>query len=149
MQIKRVQSNDIDLLVDNRIEFICSFATIPNLDQFRKQTKDFITKHIEDDTIISYIAIDDKKVVSSCILCIYDVLPLPSCLSGKCGLLLNVYTIKEYRRKGLAYDLLTKLIHDAKILGVGKILVDYTDDGFPLYNKLGFEKLDRELVLKL
>ena len=76
-------------------------------------------------------------------------MPVPSCLNGKTGLLLNVYTLKAYRHKGLAYSLLTKLIEDAKRLGVGKIQLDYTDDGYPLYKKIGFKKLDREMGLKL
>jgi len=49
----------------------------------------------------------------------------------------------------LAYQLLTKLFAEAKRLGVEKILLDFTDDGYPLYKKTGFEKLEREMVLKL
>lgn len=63
--------------------------------------------------------------------------------------MLNVYTLEAYRHQGLAYDLLTKLIEEAKRLGVGKIQLDYTDDGYPLYKKIGFVELDREMILKL
>lgn len=149
MEIRKVKLEDIDMLVDNRLEFICSIRNIPNIDEFKMNTKEYCKKHLEDDSLIAFIALDNGKIVASCILCIYETLPIPSCLNGKIGLLLNVYTLKAYRHQGLAYSLLTQLIEEAKRLEVGKIQLDYTDDGYPLYKKLGFEKLDREMVLKL
>lgn len=149
MEIIKVKLNNIDMLVDNRLEFVCSIRNIANRDDFRMHTREYFQKHLEDDSLIAFIAMDNGKIVASCILCIYETLPVPSCLNGKTGLLLNVYTLKAYRNKGLAYSLLTKLIEEAKRLGVGKIQLDYTDDGYPLYKKMGFEKLDREMGLKL
>lgn len=57
--------------------------------------------------------------------------------------------LKAYRKQGLACNLLTKLINEAKLAGVGKVKLSYTDDGYPLYKKIGFKNLDREMVLKL
>lgn len=149
MEIRKVKLSDIDMLVDNRLEFVCSIGNIANRDEFRMHTREYLQKHLEYDSLLAFIATDNGKIVSSCILCIYETLPVPSCLNGKTGLLLNVYTIKSYRHQGLAYSLLTKLIDEAKRLGVEKIQLDYTDDGYPLYKKIGFEKLDREMLLKL
>ncbi len=149
MNIRKVKLSDIEMLLDNRLEFVCSIRNIANKEEFRIQTREYLKKHIEDDSLLSFIAVDDGKIVASCILCIYETLPVPSCLNGRTGLLLNVYTLKEYRHKGLAYDLLTQLIDEAKSLKVGKIQLDYTDDGYHLYKKLGFVELDREMVLKL
>lgn len=149
MEIIKVKLSNIDMLVDNRLEFVCSIRNIANRDDFRMHTREYFQKHLEDDSLIAFTAMDNGKIVASCILCIYETLPVPSCLNGKTGLLLNVYTLKAYRHKGLAYSLLIKLIEEAKRLGVGKIQLDYTDDGYPLYKKMGFEKLDREMVLKL
>jgi len=149
MQIRKVKHEDIDLLVENRVEFVTTIRTIENIEEFKKYTKEYLEKHIEDGSIISYIAIDNSKIVSSAILCIYETLPIPSCLNGKIGLLLNVYTIKEYRRKGLAKKILNKVIEEAKLSEIGKIQLDYTDDGYPVYKKLGFEELDRQMILKL
>lgn len=149
MDIRKVNLCDIDLLINNRIEFLYSIKSITYQEDFRRSTREYLQKHIVDDSVISFIAVKDGKIISSCILCIYETLPTPSCLSGRTGLLLNVYTCLEYRRQGLAYRVLTRLIEEAKRLNVGKILLDYTDDGYPLYKKLGFEELDREMVLKL
>lgn len=149
MEIRKVKLSDVDILIDNRLEFVSSIRNVENIDEFRIHTREYFQKHLEDDSLIAFIAINDGKIASSGILCIYETLPVPSCLNGKTGLLLNVYTLKEYRHRGLAYGLLTKLIEEAKKLKVGKIQLDYTDDGYPLYKKIGFKKLDREMVLKL
>ncbi len=149
MEVRKAKLSDIDMLVDNRLEFVCSIRTIANKEEFRMHTREYLQKHLEDGSLLCFIAINDEKIIASCILCIYETLPVPSCLSGRTGLLLNVYTLKEYRHQGLAYSLLSQLINEAKLLGVGKIQLDYTDDGYPLYKKIGFEKLDREMVLKL
>ncbi len=149
MEIRQVKLSDIDMLVDNRLEFVSSIRNITNRDEFRMRTREYLQKHLEDDLLLAFIATDNGLIVSSCILCIYETLPVPSCLNGRAGLLLNVYTLKAYRYQGLACSLLTKLIEEAKGLGVGKILLEYTDDGYPLYKKMGFEELDREMVLKL
>jgi hypothetical protein len=34
-------------------------------------------------------------------------------------------------------------------MGIDKIMLDYTDDGYPLYCKLEFQKLDRQMALSL
>ena len=149
MQIRKANSSDIDLLIDNRLEFVCSIKNIADPHQFRESTKLYIQRHFDDDSLISYIALDDDTIVASCILCIYETLPTPDCLNGKCGLLLNVYTLINYRRQGLALELLKRLIEEAKQLGVGKIQLDYTQDGYPLYVKLGFKKSDKEMALNL
>ena len=149
MQIRKATQDDMDSLADNRLEFVCLIGDIQDPAEFRSKTKEYLQKHMEDHSLLSFIAVDEGKIVSSGILCIYETLPIPSCLSGKCGLLLNVYTHKDYRRQGLAANVLTELIAEARQLGVGKIQLSYTDDGFPLYKKLGFETLDREMVLKI
>ena len=149
MEIRKVKLSDIDMLVDNRLQFVCSIRNIADRDEFRMNTREYAKKHLEDNSLIAFIAMDNGKIVSSCILCIYETLPVPSCLNGKIGLLLNVYTLKDYRHQGLSYSLLTQLIEEAKLLEVGKIQLDYTEDGYHLYKKIGFEKLDREMVLKL
>jgi len=149
MKIRKAEFSDIVSLVDNRLEFICSIRSIDNVDEFKKQTRIYLEKHIDDGTVVSYVATDKNKIVASCILCIYETLPTPCCLCGKNGLLLNVYTLKEYRKQGLAFNILTALIDEAKQLGIGKILLDYTDDGYALYKKLGFESLDREMALEI
>lgn len=95
MEIRKADLNDLDMLVDNRLEFVCSIREIANEHEFRINTREYLKKHLEDDSLLAFIVVDNGQIVSSCILCIYETLPVPSCLSGRAGLLLNVYTIKS------------------------------------------------------
>lgn len=149
MEFRKATIEDIGQLTDNRMEFVTSIRDIPNPEQFRHATKQYLIEHIHDGSLIAYIGTDEGKIVSSCILCIYTTLPIPSALNGKCGLLLNVYTREPYRRQGLAKTLLGKLIDEARGRGVSKVTLAYTDDGYPLYESLGFVKCDRDMELKL
>jgi Acetyltransferases len=70
-------------------------------------------------------------------------------LTGKCGYIHNVFTRETHRRQGHSTQILINIIEEAEATGVGKIMLSYLDDGLPLYKKLGFEILDREMELKL
>jgi ribosomal protein S18 acetylase RimI-like enzyme len=149
MEYRRALSNDIDMIVENRIEFVTSIAKIQNKAEFKDITKRYIEEHIDKEDLIIYIAIENNEIIASCMSCIHMTVPLASCLSGKYAELLNVYTKKEYRRKGHAERLISILIAELKEYGVEKIKLKYTDSGYPLYEKIGFEKLDRDMELTL
>jgi len=157
MEIRRATKADIDMMVENRMDFVQQIRTVKDVALLRGTIRAYLESclhdedenHHDDSRFMSYLALDQGKIVSSCMLSIYEILPTASCVNGKTGLLLNVYTVDGYRRQGLAHQLLTKLIQDAKAQGVSKILLDYTDDGHPLYQKLGFKELDRQMELKL
>ncbi|MCC8189559.1 MAG: GNAT family N-acetyltransferase [Planctomycetes bacterium] len=59
----------------------------------------------------------------------------------------NVYTKKEHRRKGHARILLNMAIDEARHRGVEIVRLDYTDDGFSLYQQMGFLLVEPHMVL--
>ena len=149
MEFRRANRADMDMFLDNRIEFVTSIRNISDIESFKQSTRQYLQEHIDKDDLIIFIATEESRIVSSCMACIYQMVPLPSCPSGKLAELLNVYTIEEYRNKGYAIKLLHMLIEEVKNCGVKKILLDYTDMGYPLYKKLGFKELDRHKELSL
>ncbi|WP_061995152.1 GNAT family N-acetyltransferase [Clostridium sp. ATCC 25772] len=149
MEYKKLESSDIDGFVENRIEFVTSIRNIENVDLFREKTIQYIKKHINSNSLIIYVAVDNKKIVSSCMLCIFETIPLPSGYNGKMGELLNVYTKQAYRRQVHSANLIKLLIGEAKLKGISKIVLDYTDEGYSLYKSLGFKDLDRKMEYRL
>lgn len=149
MEFRRANRADMDMFLDNRIEFVKSIRDIPDIEAFRQRTRQYLEEHIDKDDLIIFIATEENKIISSCLACIHQTIPLPSCLSGKSAELLNVYTIKEYRNKGYAEKLIRMLFEETKNRGVEKIILDYTDMGYPLYKKLGFKELERHMELSL
>ena len=146
---RRANLEDEDLLVNLRLEFMRYIKTIDSSEVFRSNTKEYFVNHLNTDDLIAYLAFENECAVSVCIMCIYNRIPLRSNLSGKHGLLLNVYTVESHRRKGLSYELISRIINDAKNIGVDKIFLEYSDKGYPLYKKLGFKELEKQMVLSL
>ena len=60
---------------------------------------------------------------------------------------MNMYTNPNYRRQGIAYNVLDLLINDCKEREVTAISLEATDMGRPLYEKYGFVKMDDEMEL--
>ncbi|WP_256218372.1 GNAT family N-acetyltransferase [Bacillus sp. MUM 116] len=60
-----------------------------------------------------------------------------------------MYTVPEYRGKGLAKRLLENCIDESKKSGVKRIWLHASEDGEPLYRKMGFSNKDSEMELFL
>ena len=149
MHIKWADAADIEALVANRMEFLQSIGPVPGASELALAIRHYLQQHIVDGSVLFPFFVEQGRIVSSCCLCISQTLPTTSVPSGKEGLLLNVYTIPEYRRQGLARKLICALMEEARKLGVGKITLDFTDEGYPLYLSLGFQKNDRIMELML
>ena len=149
MEFRRATRGDVTAFVENRIEFLKLIRTIEEPEAFRERTLHYLIEHIDQDDLIICLAMDGNTIASSCMACIFQTAPVPSCPSGKAAELLNVYTKQAYRRMGLAETLVRMAIRELQLRGVDKVLLDYTDDGLPLYHKLGFTILPQEMQLRL
>ena len=63
--------------------------------------------------------------------------------------LVNVWTHADYRRRGLARQLTTDLLNQAKGRGIRTVSLGTTDMGKPLYEGLGFRTYPHEMLLNL
>ena len=54
------------------------------------------------------------------------------------GDILNMYTLPDYRRKGISSLILENLLAEAEKIGVCKVALHCSKDGEPLYRKYGF-----------
>jgi GNAT superfamily N-acetyltransferase len=58
--------------------------------------------------------------------------------SGEQGLVINVYTEPAYRRRGLAERVMRALLAWSETRGLASVILHASDDGRPLYERLGF-----------
>lgn len=66
---------------------------------------------------------------------------------GKKAYIMNMYTLPEYRRRGIAAKTLDMLVKDAWNKGIRAISLEATDMGRLLYEKYGFVKMNAEMEL--
>ena len=79
--------------------------------------KDYYQRHMADGTFISWIAVDNGKIIGTSGISIVEKPPYFGCPTGKIGLLSSMFTDKEYRRRGIAKELLSRVVKEAKERG--------------------------------
>lgn len=96
--------------------------------------------HLDDD-LLAFVARDEDSgaIVSCAWLLLVTKPPSPRFPHGQTGTLFNVFTVPEHRRKGLARQVMLRLIDAAYDLNLDVLELHATEDGYPLYQALGFE----------
>jgi GNAT superfamily N-acetyltransferase len=83
---------------------------------------------------------DDRKIVGTSGMSFVEKPPYYSNPYGKIGLLSSMYTLKEYRKKGITKELLDRVVNEAKDYGCGVVQITASDMGVLLYTDYGFKK---------
>jgi len=150
---RKLCPDDRDLFIRLRLDFINEFHK--DVDEIEKEKlktslQSYFDRHIENDEFIGIVCEYDKKTISVAYLIIDEWPPNRKFLNGKIGTLLNVYTYPEYRKNGIATDVIKRIIEEAKKQNVSIIDLLATEDGESVYKKLGFlENEDKSMRLKL
>lgn len=111
----------------------------PNKDEeFYIITKDYLEEHLNRD-IFFFIEIIDNKIVATCGLQVIKY--MPQCVeSGIEGYICDVFTLKEYRRKGIQTNLIKECIKFAKEKHIIELkLSSDNPEAIKIYKDLGFE----------
>lgn len=106
--------------------------------EFYMITKKYLEEHLNKD-IIFFIEIKDNRIIATCGL--QTINYMPQCVkSGNEGYICNVFTLKEYRRKGIQTNLIKECIEYAKKNNIGKIkLSSNNPEAIKIYMGQGFE----------
>ena len=95
--------------------------------------RDYYNRHMADGTFVSWIAFDGEKIIGTSGMSFVEKPP-----SGKMGLLSSMYTDPEYRRRGIAKELLDRVVKEARNYGCGTVQITASDMGVKLYSAYGF-----------
>ena len=147
IEYKIATSDDMEQLMSSRLEML---KVVNNLDFDYEYSDEIIESSIEyfkhgDHTTV--LAMDGKRVIGCATICYIYIMPTFSHPTGKRAHLMNVYTMKEWQRHGIAMKMVSMLIDEAWERGVTEISLDATDEGRPLYKKLGFVDSTEGMVL--
>lgn len=145
---QRLTDKELSIFIKMRINQLREEGAEENID-LEPALKDYYCRHMADGTFISWIAVDDGKIIGTSGMSIVEKPPYFSCPSGKIGLLSSMFTDKEYRRKGIARELLSRVINEAREKGCGTVQITASDMGVLLYKDFGFVKNDNFMQYKL
>lgn len=141
---------DIEVITDIRIEVLRAanlFDDSVYMEDVRKNTFEHYKKAFEDNSNITYLALDNNKIVACGSVSFYSVMPTYCNKSGKCAYLMNIYTKPEYRQQGIASTILDYLVKKSVEYGAEKISLEATAMGRPIYEKYGFKPMNHEMEL--
>lgn len=134
---RRLTEEDLTVFIEMRITQLREEGAKDDID-LRPALNDYYRRHLHDGTFVSWLALDDEKIVGTSGMSFVEKPPYFGCPSGKIGLISSMYTDPSYRRRGIAKDLLTKVMDDARKYGCGAIQITASDMGVKLYTACGF-----------
>ena len=100
--------------------------------------RDYYDRHMADGTFVSWLAFDGEKIIGTSGMSFVEKPPYFGCPSGKMGLLSSMYTDPEYRRRGIAKELLDRVVKEARNYGCGTVQITASDMCVKLYSSYGF-----------
>lgn len=140
--------DDIDELIRMRIAYMKDdFGSVSEHEKecMENQLRDYFGRKLGTE-LVAFVAKDveknTEKIVSVAYLHIVEMPANSVLLNGFYGTVLSVFTENEYRGKGLCTKLMQNLIAYGKKRGLGRIDLSATNDGYRIYEKLGFKEKD-------
>ena len=145
---KRLTEKELPTFIEMRINQLREEGATEDID-LRPALKDYYDRHMADGTFVSWLAMDGNKIVGTSGMSFVEKPPYFGCPSGKMGLLSSMFTDPDYRRMGIAKELLTRVVNEAKAYGCGTVQITASDMGVHLYTDFGFVKNGNFMQYKL
>ena len=148
--IRKATSSDIPEILHQRRRMYedMHYTDASALAEMIRLSADYLGKAITDGSFHAWLACAQDKPIAGGAVIISPWLAHPYDLECRRATILNVYTEPEYRRRGIARQLVETMIARCKQQGLARITLHASDDGRHLYESLGFE-VSNEMRLKL
>jgi GNAT superfamily N-acetyltransferase len=150
-QIRFAADADLELISWHRARMFSDMGELPPemFETFRVRSKDNLHRLFEQNEYIGWLATPKEqpdKIVAGAGVLLREVPPRPqsnadgkvNIVSGQQAVIVNVYTDPQWRRRGLAVLLMKEIISWTQQSGIESLILHASDDGRPLYEKLGF-----------
>ena len=114
-----------------------------------EKTLDFFKHNIENGTHIAFVCEQDRQIIATVGITLFEVMPTTKYPNGKVARLMNMYVDPFYRHKGIAKELLNCAMMYARKHQIGKVILNPSQMGKSLYENYGFQLLPDEYVFYL
>ncbi|WP_026668409.1 MULTISPECIES: GNAT family N-acetyltransferase [Butyrivibrio] len=145
---KKLTETDLNTFIKMRINQLREEGAKEDID-LTPALKDYYSRHMADGTFVSWLAFDGDKIIGTSGMSFVEKPPYFGCPSGRIGLLSSMYTNPEYRRQGIAKELLDRVVNEAKAYGCGTVQITASDMGVKLYTSYGFKHNENFMQYKL
>lgn len=137
IKYRKLTEKELEIFIEMRINQLREEGAKEDFD-LKPALKNYYNRHISDGTFISWLATENDVIIGTSGISIVEKPPYFGCPSGKVGLLSSMYTNPDYRRMGIAKELLNRIVSEARQQGCGTIQITASDMGVKLYTAYGF-----------
>jgi GNAT superfamily N-acetyltransferase len=150
-QIRLATTSDLELISRHRARMFVDMGELPQemFDSFRAQSLDALRRMFVKGKYVGWLVSaqdEPDKIVAGAGLQLREVPPHPQpdangkieIVSGRQAIIQNVYTEREWRRRGLAALLTKRIIDWAREQGIESLVLHASDEGRAVYRRLGF-----------
>ena len=148
IQYRKMTPADVDTFISMRIKQLREEGATEEIDLI-PELKDYYGRHMADGTFVSWLAVDGEKIVGTSGMSFVEKPPYFSCPTGRLGLLSSMFTDPSYRRMGIAKELLSRVVDEARKYGCGSVQITASEMGVLLYTDFGFVKNGNFMQYKL
>ncbi len=145
---QKLTKNELEVFVQMRINQLREEGAKEEID-LAPALRDYYQRHMADGTFVSWLAVDEEKIVGTSGMSFVEKPPYFGCPTGRIGLLSSMFTDKAYRRRGIARELLARVVDEARRYGCGTVQITGSDMGVLLYTDFGFVKNGNFMQYKL
>ena len=141
---------DADVMTALRLAFLAEAVhEDPTDPMLAAAIRAFFARTLADGSFHAILAVDDGRVVASSGLVVQLRPPSPPNMAGREAYVMNMYTLPSHRRRGLARELLRRLIALARELDCPRVSLHALPAAGDLYESLGFTPAHHELRLDI
>jgi GNAT superfamily N-acetyltransferase len=150
-QIRLATAADLELISWHRARMFRDMGELPPelFETFRIQSREKLHQMFKRDEYIGWLvslANDPTCIVAGAGAQLREVPPHPQpnangkvdIVSGRQAIIQNVYTEREWRRRGLAALLIKRIIKWSREEGIHSLVLHASDEGRAVYERLGF-----------
>lgn len=148
IEYRKLSEKELDVFIEMRINQLREEGAKEDID-LKPALLDYYKRHMKDGTFVSWLALDGNNIIGTSGMSFDEKPPYFGCPSGKIGLLSSMFTNPNYRRNGIAKELLSRIVNEAKQYGCGTIQITASDMGVKLYTDFGFEHNGNFMQYKL
>jgi len=150
-QIRQADADDASIIGWHRARMFQDMGLVPNelFEPFRTKALDRLGKALASGDYFGWLVSQrdvPQKIIAGAGVIMREVPPFPirhkdgeiTIAEGRQGLIVNVFTEPEWRRRGLAKLLMNTIIAWSREQNLDGLLLHASDDGRALYEQLGF-----------
>lgn len=137
MNYRKANIDDINCLVELRKKQLIDEGCYSDND-IDEELEQFFSAGITNNTLAVWLAMEEEYIIGTAGVCYFQYPPSFTNPTGKIAYITNVYTRDEYRKQGVATQLLELVMEEIKTEDCKFARLHASEQGKGLYEKIGF-----------